>query len=623
AYVQAAKKKSDIDRTDVTKKKTGVPLGAVAINPINGDKVPVWIGDYVIGTYGTGAIMAVPGHDERDHAFAKTYGLPIVQVVAAAPGSSDTVDIDRAAYTEDGVAWHLRAYVDVPDGTPSAETRRIVSAWLAGQGKGGPRVTYRLRDWVFSRQRYWGEPIPIYFPVETEGDPRVKGAEYTILYDQPIAVDESELPLRLPELDDFRPGDDPAGPLARIPEWRFFQKDGRWYARETNTMPQWAGSCWYYLRFLDPRNEVRPFSEEAYDAWMPVDLYIGGAEHGVLHLFYARFWHKVLFDIGLVKHGEPFTRLVHQGVILGTSYRYYASQAGQAGPDSPERVFAGSAVVVKDEETGEIHLGDKNGEVVEERWATEDEVQAVHEKAGHFAHKVHGVEVTLVAEKMSKARGNVVNPDNVVRAHGADALRLYEMFMGPLEHMKPWQTSGIDGVRRFLDRVWNVCAGTLSDEASDYDLETKRRVHKAIKKVGEDIENLRFNTAISAMMILVKHLGGLRKVPREAAKQLTLLVSPFAPHIGEELWKRLGGATSLAYEPWPDFDAALVKDDVVEIGIQVNGKLRGVIQLAVDADEATARAAALAAPKVVPHIEGKTLRKLVYVPGRIINMIVA
>jgi len=617
AYVQAAKKKSDIERSDVTKKKTGVALGAYAVNPINGDKVPIWIGDYVIGTYGTGAIMAVPGHDERDHAFALAYDLPIVQVVAAAPGSKDTVDVQKGAYTEDGVSHLLRSYVEIPNGVPSAEVRRRVADWLKSQGKGGPRVTYRLRDWVFSRQRYWGEPIPIYFPVETDGDPRLKDAKYTILYDQPIAVEESELPLQLPELEDYRPGADPAGPLARIPDWRFFQKDGKWFARETNTMPQWAGSCWYYLRFLDPKNEEQPYSQEAYDAWMPVDLYIGGGEHSVLHLLYARFWHKVLYDIGIVKHGEPFAKLVHQGIILGTSYRYYRSRA------NPEQVYPGTATVVKDTDAGETHLGDLSGEVVDEAWAKEEEIQPGH-AAGLYVHKTLGVEVVLVAEKMSKARGNVVNPDDIVRNHGADALRLYEMFMGPLEHMKPWQTSGIDGVRRFLERVWNVSVDSakFSGEGADYDLETKRLVHKTIKKVGQDIESLRFNTAISAMMILVRHLGGMAKVPVEAVKQLVLLVSPFAPHLGEELWKRLGGTQSLAYEPWPSFDEALVKDDVVEIGVQVNGKLRATIQLAVDADEATARAAALSAPKVAAHLEGKTLRKLVYVPGRIVNLIV-
>ncbi|HEY2509865.1 MAG TPA: class I tRNA ligase family protein, partial [Polyangiaceae bacterium] len=383
-------------------------------------------------------------------------------------------------------------------------------------------------------------------PVEVDGDPRADGANPTIRYDQPIALEESELPLRLPELEDYKPGSDPAGPLARARDWRFFQKDGKWFARETNTMPQWAGSCWYYLRYVDPRNDQEAFSKEAYDAWMPVDLYIGGSEHAVLHLLYARFWHKVLFDLGVVKDSEPFLKLVHQGTILGENN-----------------------------------------------------------------------------EKMSKSRGNVVNPDDVVASHGADALRLYEMFMGPLEATKPWQTSGIEGVRRFLDRVWNVSTGALTDEPSKYDEATKRLVHKTIKKVTDDIESMRFNTAISQMMILVKHLGQLEAAPREAVKQLALVLSPYAPHLAEELWQRLGATQSLAYEPWPSYDPALVKDDVVEIGVQVNGKVRGAVQLAVNADEATARAAAFADPKVKPHVEGKTVKKLVYVPGKIINVIVA
>jgi leucyl-tRNA synthetase len=545
AYLAAARSKSDIDRSDVTKTKTGVPTGAFAVNPINGDALPLWIADYVIGTYGTGAVMAVPAHDERDHAFATIYGLPIPQVIA--PKSGAAVDVAKSAYTpgdEAAVAYQQRTVAALPiaDGTPAPEVRKKVTAWLASEKKGGARVTYRLRDWVFSRQRYWGEPIPIYFPVETDGDPRA-GAEFTVRYDQPIAVEESELPLRLPDLEDFRPTGSPEGPLAKAVDWRFFQKDGKWFARETNTMPQWAGSCWYFLRFTDPKNEALPFSPQAYADWMPVDLYVGGSEHAVLHLLYARFWHKVLFDQGLVTHAEPFQKLVHQGMILGEN-----------------------------------------------------------------------------SEKMSKARGNVVNPDDVVKSHGADALRLYEMFMGPLEAVKPWQTSGIEGVRRFLDRVWNVCTGEVVE--GEIDAETKKLLHKTIKKVGEDIETLRFNTAVSSMMILVKQLGSLKAVPHEAARTLTLLVSPFAPHIGEELWHRLGARESLAYEPWPEFDAALVKDDVLELGVQVNGKMRGTVQLSVDADEATAREAALLEPKVRAQVEGKTIKKLIYVPGKIINLIV-
>ncbi len=549
-YVRATRSKSDMDRSDAKKEKTGVALGTFAINPVNGDKVPLFIADYVIASYGTGAVMAVPAHDERDHEFAKKYGLPIVQVVAppaarAAGPDGHPIDVQKEAFTDDGVAFGCRAHVAIADGTPSADVRKQVTAWLASRGKGSAKVTYRLHDWVFSRQRYWGEPFPIYFPVETDGDPR-KGANCTIRYDQPIALDESELPLLLPELEDFKPSGDPEGPLARAVDWRFFQKGGKWFARETNTMPQWAGSCWYYLRYLDPHDDERIFAPKAYDEWMPVDLYIGGAEHAVLHLMYARFWHKVLFDIGVVKHPEPFLKLVHQGTILG-----------------------------------------------------EDN------------------------QKMSKARGNVINPDDVVKESGADALRLYEMFMGPLESVKPWQTSGIEGVRRFLDRAFLALTGPVSDECDE---QTKRLLHKTIKKVGEDIEGLRFNTAISAMMILVNRLRELAQsgnaVPREAANAFALILSPFAPHLGEELWQRLGHTESLAFEPWPAFDPALVKDDVIEMGVQVNGKMRGTVKLPAGADEATARAEANKDAKIAAHLEGKAVKKVVYVPGKILNFIV-
>jgi leucyl-tRNA synthetase len=542
AYVEAAGRKSDLDRSEA-KEKSGVPLGVVARNPVNGQSVPVWVADYVIATYGTGAVMAVPAHDDRDHAFARAHGLPIVAVIDPVQGPPP--DTGVAAFTDEGVARYGGIDAGVPDGTPSAEARARITAWLEAQGRGNRKVTYRMRDWVFSRQRYWGEPIPIYFPVSCQGDPRAPGASFVIHNDRPIPVAIEELPLRLPDLDDFRPGTDPAGPLARAVDWRFFQRDGRWYARETNTMPQWAGSCWYYLRFLDPHNDREAWSDAAYRDWMPVDLYVGGSEHAVLHLLYARFWHKFLFDIGRVKDREPFVKLVHQGMILGENN-----------------------------------------------------------------------------EKMSKARGNVVNPDDVVAAVGADALRVYEMFMGPLEQVKPWQTSGLEGARRFLDRTWQVTTGTLTDDAAAYDDETRRLVHKTIRKVSADIEGLRFNTAISAMMILVRHLGGLAAVPRDAARVMALLVSPFAPHLGEEIWSRMGHPASLAHEPWPEFDAALVQEHVVEIGVQVNGKLRGTITIPVDAEEGVAREAALKEDRVRAHVEGKQVKKFIYVKGKIVSFIV-
>jgi leucyl-tRNA synthetase len=550
AYVRESAQRSEFDRAQA-KTKTGVPLGAKATNPVNGEAVPIWVADYVIAGYGTGAVMAVPAHDERDHEFARAHGLSIVQVIA--PGSGEAIDVQAAAYVDDGVARYGRVDAPVANGTSSADARRAITGWLQGKGKGSAKVSYRMRDWVYARQRYWGEPIPIYFPVTTDGDPRKPGAKFQVHFDQPMPVDESELPLRLPELDDYRPGGDPAGPLARVADWRFFQRDGKWYARETNTMPQWAGSCWYYLRYLDPKNDKAIFSPESYDAWMPVDLYVGGSEHAVLHLLYARFWHKVLFDVGVVRHPEPFLKLVHQGMILGENN-----------------------------------------------------------------------------EKMSKARGNVVNPDDVVRENGADALRVYEMFMGPLEQVKPWQTKGIEGVHRFLDRVWNIAVGAtgaLTDDPAAYDDETRRLTHKTIKKVTLDIEAMRFNTAVSAMMILVNHLSKLKVVPREAVRDLALILSPFAPHVSEEIWDRVGPHAgrerrSLAHEAWPVFDPALVRDEVVEIGVQVNGKTRGTITIPADADEESARAAALAEERVRAHVEGKTVKKFIYVKGKIANFIV-
>jgi leucyl-tRNA synthetase len=536
-YVALSSRKSDFDRTELTKTKTGVPTGAFALHPLTQAKLPIWIADYVLGSYGTGAVMAVPAHDERDFAFAKRYALPIVEVISPDGRSHEPL---QTAYVDDGIAIASGPF----SGVPSADVKTKLTDKLIEMAAGSRKINYKLRDWVFSRQRYWGEPIPIYFPVEMQsasGDPR-RGDPHVVRYDQPLAVAESELPLLLPGLEDFKPSGDPSGPLARATDWRFFQKDGRWFARETNTMPQWAGSCWYYLRFLDPKNDRAIFDPAAYDAWMPVDLYVGGSEHAVLHLLYARFWHKVLFDEGVVKHDEPFIKLVHQGIILGENN-----------------------------------------------------------------------------EKMAKSKGNVINPDDVVRVEGADALRLYEMFMGPLDQVKPWQTSGIQGVRRFLDRVWTVATSPLGDEIN---VETERVVHKTIRKVTRDIEQLRLNTAVSTLMILARQLGEKKPAPRSAVHALVLLLSPFAPHISEELWQRLGHDESLAYEPWPAYREDLCRDDVVEIAVQVNGRVRGRVSMAPDASEADARTAAEAEPNVKAHIADKTVTKFVYVPGKIANFIV-
>mmetsp|Transcript_21492 Transcript_21492/g.50897 ORF Transcript_21492/g.50897 Transcript_21492/m.50897 type:complete len:892 (+) Transcript_21492:147-2822(+) len=542
-YVTATSSRSDLDRTS-SKEKTGVFTGAYVTHPISGDRVPVWVGDYVLGSYGTGAVMAVPAHDSRDFEFAKKFDLEMKWVVEPKEGELNMEE----AFTEPGVAVNSGEF----DGLNTKKCKKAITSKLEEINKGGAQTTYKLRDWVFSRQRYWGEPIPIYFPVDfPEGvdpssqDPTSDDCEHTIRYDQPIPVDEADLPLELPYMKNFEPGDDPAGCLARAKDWRYFEKDGKWFARETNTMPQWAGSCWYYFRFLDPNNTDEAFSKQMDKDWMPVDLYIGGAEHAVLHLLYARFWHQVLFDLGFSEHPEPFEKLVHQGMILGSD-----------------------------------------------------------------------------GEKMSKSRGNVVNPDDVVGEQGADALRLYEMFMGPLEAVKPWQTGQVPGVVRFQNRLYNAVNTAAKSKTTEMDEETTRILHKTMKKVTEDIESMSFNTAISAMMVLTNHLISLGdEVPLEAAEKLALMVSPLAPHLGEECWSILGHEDTLAYAPWVEYDEALCVDNEVSIGVQVNGKMRGQITISADADEDAAVSAAKEMDRVQAQIDGKTVRKIIYVPGRILNII--
>lgn len=543
-YVAETSSRSDLDRT-AAKEKTGVFTGGYVLHPISGERVPVWVGDYVLGSYGTGAVMAVPAHDTRDFEFAQAFGLDIKWVVKPVKGELNKEE----AFTEPGVAMNSGEDFD---GMKTEKCKMAVTEKLKEMEKGGPQITYKLRDWVFSRQRYWGEPIPIYFPVDfPEGvdplsqDPKNDDCEHTIRYDQSIPVDEADLPLELPYMEDFKPGDDPAGCLARAKDWRYFQKDGKWFARETNTMPQWAGSCWYYLRFMDPSNLEEAFSKQDDQDWMPVDLYVGGAEHAVLHLLYARFWHQVLFDEGYTVHPEPFQKLVHQGMILGSD-----------------------------------------------------------------------------GEKMSKSRGNVVNPDEIVSSQGGDALRMYEMFMGPLEAVKPWQTSQVAGVARFQTKVYNIVNTAAAHNVAEMDDETTKLLHKTMKKVTEDIESMSFNTAIAAMMVLANHLQSLKeKVPLEAAQKLTLMVSPFAPHLGEECWSILGNTESLAYHPWVEYDEDLCVDDTVTMGVQVNGKARGEITIAADADQEVAMAAAQEVEKVQNQITGKEIKKVIYVPGKILNII--
>jgi leucyl-tRNA synthetase len=612
AYVTRSINRSERERREA-KEKTGVATGGFCVNPVNGAKVPVWVADYVLWGYGTGAIMAVPGHDERDFEFARKFGIDVIRVVAKDPSEKDAPL--TVAFVEEGIAVNSGAY----DGLTTAELKTKITADLEARGQGKKRVEYKLRDWIFSRQRYWGEPFPIYFPVELEdpsGDPR-KGAKHTVRFDQPIAVEESELPLRLPQLEDYKPGEDPAGPLARALDWRFFQKadaDGtlRWYARETNTMPQWAGSCWYYLRFLDPKNPSAGWDRNLADAWLPVDLYVGGAEHAVLHLLYARFWHKVLFDAGYVSQPEPFKRLVHQGMILGeVEHTAYVDPTG--------KLVSRDSVGERVNDAGEDEPFDKSSALtLSTKKITIDDVV---KKGGDFVLKAQPeIVIDARAHKMSKSRGNVVNPDAIVKQFGADALRLYEMFMGPLEATKPWSTDSIQGVRRFLDRAYTVGTRKPSESAPEDAL--LRTLHRTIRKVGDDIAGLRFNTAISALMQLVNEIYPLEAPPRFALETLALLVHPFAPHLGEELWEKLGNAPSAQRAPWPSFDPALCVDAELEIPVQVNGKVRGRVKVPADASEATVIAAALADEGVKKHVEGKPVVKQQYVTGRILTIVV-
>ena len=535
-YKAEVANKSDLERTDLAKSKTGVPTGAHAINPVNNEQIQIWIADYVLMGYGTGAIMAVPAHDERDHEFAVKYNLPIIEVVESLQAAAGlrAADTAPAPFTGEGHAINS----DFLNGLPTAEAKAKMIDWLEKEGNGTCRVQYKLRDWLFSRQRYWGEP----FPVVWNGD-------------QHGVISENDLPLVLPELDDYKPTPEGLAPLAKAKEWVQLP-DGR--ARETNTMPQWAGSCWYYLRYCDPKNSRAPIDPAVEKYWMGdkgVDLYIGGAEHAVLHLLYARFWHKVLFDIGVVSTPEPFHKLVNQGMILGEDNR-----------------------------------------------------------------------------KMSKSWGNVVNPDDVIAEYGADSLRLFEMFMGPLEQMKPWSTTGIEGVYRFLGRVWRLvmeenqegewlfAPAKITDAAPPAEL--LRSLHATIRKVTDDIDKLQFNTAISALMVLVNDLTKETVRPRAAIETLLLLLAPFAPHMAEELWRQLGHGKTLAYEAWPIADAKYLVKTEVEIVVQVNGKVRGHVTVPVASSQKAIEAAARALSAFAEWTTGKTVRKVIVVPDKLINFVV-
>jgi len=529
AYREAAARKSDLQRQELEKEKTGVFTGGYAVNPVNGEQLPIWIADYVLMGYGTGAIMAVPAHDARDWAFAKTYSLPIREVIAGG-------DVDKEAFVEtekgrviNSTAPHGRFSID---GLAPVDAIPKITAWLESNGKGRKSVNYKLRDWLFARQRYWGEPFPILW-VDGEARP----------------LPEEQLPLVLPETSNFKPSGSGESPLANLEDWlATTESTGKPARRETNTMPQWAGSCWYYLRFIDPKNAMQLVDPAKEQYWMPVDLYIGGSEHAVLHLLYSRFWHKVLFDIGVASTPEPFKKLVHQGIVLG-----------------------------------------------------EDN------------------------QKMSKSRGNVVNPDEMIDRFGADAVRLYEMFMGPLEAMKPWSTRGVEGVTRFLERVWRLMVneeGGLSSAvvSSAPPLEHQRILHQTIKKVTEDIEHLRFNTAISQMMVFTNELTKAEQRSRALIEPFVLILSPFAPHLAEELWALLGHKPSVSQQPWPAFDLALTVSDRLTIPIQINGKLRGKIEVATGATREQVER--LARTEAAEWLQEKEPKKIVYVEKKLINFVV-
>jgi leucyl-tRNA synthetase len=563
-YKKAAQSKSDLDRTDLSKDKTGVFTGALAINPVNDEKIPIWVSDYVLISYGTGAIMSVPAHDDRDFAFATKYNLPIIQVVkkddqeekrgygrgigdgagegdgtgtgyggGSAPGAGDIWGRGRddiACFTGDGIAINSGQYNDLS----TAEFKEKITNWLQDNDLGKKAVNYKLRDWLFSRQRYWGEPFPL---LHCEDGTT-------------IALNEKQLPLVLPEVKTYKPAGTGESPLAMIDEWLNVKlPDGKTAKRETNTMPQWAGSCWYYLRYLDPANDNAGWAKEKENYWMPVDLYIGGAEHAVLHLLYSRFWHKLLYDLGYVSTPEPFKKLINQGMILG-----------------------------------------------------ED------------------------GQKMSKSRGNVVNPDKVIVGYGADSMRLYEMFMGPLEATKPWNMQGVEGVHRFLNKLWRTLTGETGElkssiKETDPNEETNRILHQTIKKVTIDIENFRFNTAISQMMIFVNHINKLETIPKKVIEAFILVLAPFSPHIAEELWEKLGNSETLAYESWPKFDEKIAKEKELELAVQVLGKIKDRIVVSADADEEQIKQKALACEKVAAAIAGKKVKKVIVVKSRLVNII--
>jgi leucyl-tRNA synthetase len=656
AYRAEVAKKSDLERTELAKEKTGVFIGAYAINPVNGEKIPIWIADYVLASYGTGAIMAVPAHDTRDFEFATKFNLPIIQVVQ--PPDPKT---DWRGFVDDGTSVNSTGPEISITGLPTPEAKKKITAWLEAKGLGKGTVNYKLRDWLFSRQRYWGEPFPIVWKRDAAGN----------LYHE--ALPESALPVLPPSLTDYKPTATGEPPLARAKDWVNLP-DGA--TRELNTMPQWAGSCWYYLRYLDARNDDAFVGKNAESYWMGscrgneantsghtnppphvggykpqgVDLYVGGTEHAVLHLLYARFWHKVLFDLGCVSTPEPFFKLVNQGLILG-ELEFYLFRDKNGEPIGVEGIKditdVGSTLVGKDITGVEIVAHKIENNKVEKRgpWFCLKDLP-------------YDVRVETRCFKMSKSRGNVVNPDDILKEFGADAFRLYEMFMGPLEMVKPWSTQGVAGVYKFLGRVWRLFVNEKSEtefEQAETTAKTPsnqellnlirldsaikdaaptpaqlKTLHTCIKKVTEDLDGMRFNTAISAMMVFVNEVMTWETKPASVLRDFLVLLAPFAPHLAEELWEKLNiehrtsnaeHRTSLSYAPWPKHDPVLLVEDTLEIPVQVNGKLRDVIRVAANADNATVEVAARASEKVQPFIAGKTIRKVIVVPKKLVNLV--
>jgi leucyl-tRNA synthetase len=612
AYCRQAARKSDLDRTDLAKDKTGVFTGSFAANPVNNRPIPIWVADYVLASYGTGAIMAVPAHDTRDFEFARQFGLGIVPVVdpggAGADGQREAMLAGSAVFAGAGTAINSGPY----DGMSTPDMQSKIVADLATHGQARQAVNYKLRDWLFSRQHFWGEPFPVLHELDDTGQPngllRIVPAEH--------------LPVDLPELKNFEDHGSPDPPLEQAPdEWLYPTIDGRRYKRETNTMPQWAGSCWYYLRFLDPQNRQAFVDPEVERAWMPVDLYIGGAEHAVLHLLYARFWHKVLFDRGHVSTAEPFQKLVNQGMILGEEFLTFRKRDANRTQVSAEEV--------------ELGVFDGTSKYVT-KTAREDVEPArllpgsASKSGGRWVETATGIPVALVTSKMSKSRGNVVNPDDVVAEYGADALRLFEMFMGPLDATKPWSMEGVNGVRGFLDRVWRMIVDERGEhlvlnpvvQPVELSVEQDRVLHRTIQAVTADIERLSFNTAIAKMMEFTNFFFKCEPRPRTAMEKLVLLLSPFAPHLAEELWSLLGHQDSLAYEPWPAFDESRTREDTVEVPVQVNGKVRSRVTVSADASPDAIETAARAEPRIAEMLAGKTVVKVVVVPGRLVNFVI-